>query len=385
MARDLYDKLCRSYELMLGPLPWGEEFKTALQETITPEALEVFFRLPIAGAMPHSKLARKAGLQEKQLQALLDELSGQGMIMAYTKGSEKVYERGNPVYMTEQQVRKKEDTPRRAFFARFFSAIITGELDIDAPNKTPYFRVLPAEATLTGEQSEGAGTRIPVNVPIPDPRAALPTDIVSEMVKRDAKLIAVADCYCRLAKHLVGEGCDNPVETCLAFNQLAESLIEMGNARRIDLEEALSIIRLSADHGLIHNVDNCAGEINCICNCCSCCCSSISTFQRGMKSGNAPSRYRVIYLEDDCRMCQTCVEICPTEARRVDLDRIVTDQTMCLGCGLCVNSCPEGANYMIQRENQPDLHATRDELYAKIGKEAIVGLARQKVMGLFKH
>jgi ferredoxin len=79
------------------------------------------------------------------------------------------------------------------------------------------------------------------------------------------------------------------------------------------------------------------------------------------------------------------VEICPTEARRVDLGRIVTDQTLCLGCGLCVSSCPEGANYLITREHQPELHATRDELYAKIGKEAIIGLAKQKVMGLFKQ
>ncbi|MBN1267403.1 MAG: 4Fe-4S binding protein [Anaerolineales bacterium] len=385
MAKDLYDKLCSSYEFMLGPLPWEDEFKIALQEMVTSEDLEVFFRLPMVGAISWSKLVKKAGMTEESLSAALDRLSSQGMLMVYTKDGQKKYERGNPVYMTEQQVRKKEDTPRRRFYARFFNAIITGELAIEAPNKTPYFRVLPQEATLKGKHTEGTGKRIPVNEDIPDPRAILPTDIVSEMVRRDARLIAVADCYCRLTKQIVGEGCDNPIETCLSFNELAESLIAVGNAREISLEEALEIIRLSADHNLIHNVDNCAGEINCICNCCSCCCSSISTFQRGMKSGNAPSHYRVVYDQEKCDLCLACVEVCPTETRSFVDGRIVTDENLCLGCGLCVNNCPEGAIRMVQREERHELHATRDELYAKIGKEAIVGLAKQKVVGLFKH
>ncbi|NIV39006.1 MAG: hypothetical protein GWN58_59170, partial [Anaerolineae bacterium] len=54
-------------------------------------------------------------------------LASEAIIMAYTVDGERAYERGNPVFMTEQQVRRPEDTPRRAFYAHFFNKILSGE------------------------------------------------------------------------------------------------------------------------------------------------------------------------------------------------------------------------------------------------------------------
>ena len=382
MAQDLYDKLCGYYEFMLGPLPWRDEFKRALRETVSPEALRVFFRLPFSGTIPHAKLAKKVQLPPQQLQDLLDRLASEGMIMAYTKKGQTVYERGNPVFMTEQQVRKPEDTPRRHFYARFFNSILNAEVQIAAPTKTPYYRVLPVEATLTGERLAGAGRVIPVGVDVPDPRAVLPIDIVSEMIRRDATIIGVADCYCRRTKRLLGEGCQHPLQTCLVFNKGAETLIAHGTARRIDLDEALQIVRSAEQQGLVHNVDNCEGEIGSVCNCCPCCSILLTSWQRGLTNADSPSRYRVAFAPQECQLCQACVAVCPTRARAVDDGRLAIDDARCLGCGLCVSACPHGANRMVLREVQAKLPATADALYGKIGREALVGIAKQRLLGL---
>jgi len=379
MSKDLYEDLAHYYEFMLGPIPQRDEFMTALQQTIGPDDLRLFFLVPMTGRIARSRLQRRAGLSPAELEAQLDRLAGEGFIMAYTADGEPVCERANPVYMTEQQVRKPEDTPRRGFYARFFNRILTGEAEIAAPTRTAYYRVLPVQATVTDAHG---GRIVPVGVAIPDRRGVLPLDVISEMIRKDARLIGVADCYCRRTRRLVGEGCEHPLQTCLVFNKGAESLIEHGAARRIDLDEALRIVADAEERGLVHNVDNCEGVIGSICNCCPCCSILLRSWQRGMKNADSPSRYRVDFDESRCRECGACVPRCPAGARSLAEGRLAIDGELCLGCGLCVTGCAQGANSMVLRENLPRLARTADELYRKIGREAIVGMAVNKVREL---
>lgn len=46
---------------------------------------------------------------------------------------------------------------------------------------------------------------------------------------------------------------------------------------------------------------------------------------------------------DDCNLCGTCMDICPTHAISLSDDRIVTDTSACTLCCACVKYCPQEA------------------------------------------
>lgn len=44
-----------------------------------------------------------------------------------------------------------------------------------------------------------------------------------------------------------------------------------------------------------------------------------------------------------CNGCATCVEACPSEALKVEDEKICVDEDACVDCGLCVDECPTEA------------------------------------------
>lgn len=44
-----------------------------------------------------------------------------------------------------------------------------------------------------------------------------------------------------------------------------------------------------------------------------------------------------------CSLCETCIAVCPFQARYRDKDRIRVIEAACQGCGICVTACPNGA------------------------------------------
>jgi len=378
MKKDYYEDLCRFYELRVGTIPDRDSFQEALVKTVVAEDLEIFFKIPTSGNILLSKLLKKSKIPDEELQKRLYNLASEAFILEYKTDKGKAYERGNPVFMSEQQVRKSQDSPQRMAYVKFFNTLIDGELRGAVVTKTPYFRVLTAEQAIS---TPSELRTIDIDVTLPSPGEVLPIDIITEMIKKDGALIGVADCFCRRTKKDVGEGCEYPVETCFVFNELAQTLIKHGYAREIDYEETILILKNCEEKGLVHSVDNCSKDIRTLCNCCSCCCILLKSVKKGETNAEAPSRYIVNFEGEKCKNCSTCISRCPIDARVSNDNLIAVDMEKCIGCGLCVTACPNGANRMVLRERPQQIQSSWKKLNKKIGKEAIVSIAKKKVFG----
>jgi ferredoxin len=162
--------------------------------------------------------------------------------------------------------------------------------------------------------------------------------------------IAVAYCYCRQYKQLLGEPCkiNAPLENCFTFGKSARFIAQQGFGRLISKSDALKIMREAEDHGLIHKAIHTHQDIKrdetSLCNCCPCCCETLNLWKNGINSMVNSTNYLSIILQEKCTGCGICVEKCPVDAIHLnDANIAERDETRCLGCGVCARFCPEQA------------------------------------------
>ena len=122
------------------------------------------------------------------------------------------------------------------------------------------------------------------------------------------------------------------------------------NPRRIDIEEATELLKESYDVGLVHMAYAVDGQdINELCSCCSCCCVALSAT---LRYGLFPHLLTRTMIEETdsslCIGCGVCVDSCQFGARQTVDGRLVVDELLCYGCGLCLGHCPEKAIKLIQ-------------------------------------
>jgi Fe-S-cluster-containing hydrogenase component 2/DNA-binding transcriptional ArsR family regulator len=192
---------------------------------------------------------------------------------------------------------------------------------------------------------------VSVNQPVEGRSSVLAFDDVEQIVK-DAGRLAVVDCTCRM----VDGKCGKPLEVCLQLGKAADYTVERGTGREISVDEAMEIIRLSEEAGLIHVAMNKVKGSHIICNCCGDCCVAFG-LPIPPTAIVDPSRFLAVVDEDKCSGCGDCVERCFFEAislRESDGEDISTiDAEKCMGCGLCLVTCPEDAITM-QEVREPD-------------------------------
>jgi Fe-S-cluster-containing hydrogenase component 2 len=168
-----------------------------------------------------------------------------------------------------------------------------------------------------------------------------------------------------MTAQLLGKAlCDHPLEVCLKYDELAEYVIERGMARQIDVDEALDIIRLAEECGLVHLVDNSQEGIKHTCNCCEHACWNVGPIaRRRLSRDDIMATYFLRTTDADaCIGCGDCVEACPVDALVMDDKGPIVDEDVCIGCGLCAIPCPSGAAQLKRRtdvappENFAELH-----------------------------
>lgn len=376
---DLYEAVCRYQEFGTGTFPNRDDFIAALRQTVTPEELEIYFMVPPAGNITLDKVesqAAKKHFSQEQLHGALKKLQKHGFLMTYQTPKGRAYERSHIIYLAEQNVRSQEDTPLRKAYARVFNDVIEGKIESKF-TKTPSYRTVAVEAAVTPMPKTRS---VAVNVPVPDPRAVLPLDVISKMVAAQS-LIGVAECSCRKTKKVLGSECEHPLETCFSFNDLAESLIEAGIARKLELDEALRILADCEAQGLVHNVDNCEDKLRSICNCCPHASILLRGISRGCINNMAASRFMSVVDQLKCAGIGSCIKTCPVHAIEAREGKAFIHQDKCIGCGQCVSRCASGAIKLIPKPKYAKIYATNKALWDQIGKEALTGAVLNKITG----
>jgi ferredoxin len=192
----------------------------------------------------------------------------------------------------------------------------------------------------------------------------------AEYLVRERDTIAVAPCICRREHRMIGEGCDKPMETCLVFGTAADYYVENGLGRYIDTDEALEILRLAEEAGLVLQPSNSQRIVN-ICCCCGCCCQVLLAFKRHPKPASLVSSPFVIATNPDlCIGCGDCITRCQMEALSLVGDVSVPDLDRCIGCGLCVTTCPSGSLHLVRKplEEQPEVPSSLARTYIKLAR-----------------
>jgi Pyruvate/2-oxoacid:ferredoxin oxidoreductase delta subunit len=174
--------------------------------------------------------------------------------------------------------------------------------------------------------------------------------------------IGVATCSCRHKMQRLGRGCSAPMETCLTFDSVADSLIRHGHARQIDASESRDLVQQAKDQNLVQFAENVQGGVKFLCNCCGCCCEGLVAARRFSSLRPIQTTNFVASLRrEHCSGCGLCVDACPIQClalisakdpRHPWKRRCVHDTRRCLGCGICARNCKSAAVALVPREER---------------------------------
>ncbi len=167
-----------------------------------------------------------------------------------------------------------------------------------------------------------------------------------------AEVHVVVPCDCRS----VVMACDNPLETCLRFDDGARAVLDRGNGKLLTKDECKALVLDSNRRGLIHTGrrDWHNHGLYAMCHCCTCDCLPIRS-SRVLKMDRQYPRAHYVAERDleKCIQCGLCVNRCKFDAFYMDGsdetfkdtegELIAFDQEKCWGCGLCSTACPTEA------------------------------------------
>jgi electron transport complex protein RnfB len=359
---DLYERLAQFVDSLPAGYPRtesGVELRI-LRKLFTPEEAELFMHLTLIGEQPRV-IAHRAKQPLEIVSRRLEQMDKKGLVFA-------VHRPGRaPEYTVQQFAVGFWEGQVNRLDRELVEAVgeyIPIALDLDLWRKAPQLRTIPV------------GESIPIQT------EALPYEQAEEIV-RSQSTIAITNCICRQEMHVAGHGCTKPIETCMSFATAADSYIRNGKGRRISQEEALAVLALADESGLVLQPGN-AKEPLFICACCGCCCGVLRNLKRHPQPANiVSSPYIAEHDPQVCSGCGTCVERCQMEAITLPDGTAELNQERCIGCGLCVSTCSTGALTLVRKpesEQRPipkDVVATNLQLAqarGKLGKRELAGM-----------
>ena len=205
---------------------------------------------------------------------------------------------------------------------------------------------------------------IPIEEDILNMQEALPYEKVSNIIE-NSQSFAVFDCICKKEKHILGEACEKPLQCCTAYAPIPGAFDQNPEFRSISKEEAKAVLKNAEEAGLVHLTGNVAAGQFYICNCCGCCCQVLSAINAyGIDAGKVVnSHYYAVIDPEECTICGTCAdERCQVNAIEEGEDANQVIKEKCIGCGLCVSTCPSEAIQLIHKSPEEISQPPKDEM-----------------------
>jgi len=326
MSTNTYLKLRKQldqYSVGFPETKSGVEIKL-LKKIFTEDEANMALQLSMQLESPDS-VANRTGQDATSTAVLLEQMAEKGLLFRWRKGTTVKYAAVPFVLgIYEYQVKAMDKE-----FAQMFEDYLQEAFGKSvAGNKPNLMRTIPIHQSVDVKSSV---------TPYEDSR---------EIIKNQ-KLIAVANCICRVQQNLIDPHCDKPLEVCLLFGSAAQHYIDLDMGREISAQEALDILDTCNEAGLVTqpaNVVNPGG----MCNCCGDCCPLLRTIKNYPRpSEMVSSSYYAVVSPENCSGCETCMGRCQIDAITIGDDGIAgVSPDRCIGCGLCVTTCETRAIHL---------------------------------------
>lgn len=270
---------------------------------------------------------------------ILDTLAGRGILLDVDKDGETFYALPPPMagFFEFSLMRVRTDIDQKILAELFYQYLNVEEdfvKELFCGGETQAGRIFIHEPALSVDNA--------VHV--------LDYERASEVIKK-ARLMSVGVCYCRHKMQHLGRACDAPMDICMTFSNVAESLTKHGIARQVDKIEGLDLLQKAYDGNLVQFGENVREDVSFICNCCGCCCEALLAAKRfAILNPVHTTGFLPEIDETTCTGCGKCVDVCPVEAMALvsandshapRKRKARLDEQRCLGCAVCVRNCPQ--------------------------------------------
>ncbi len=326
---DVYERLAKGLDELPPGFPPTEsrvELKI-LRKIFTPEEAEMWLKLKPVPETAEA-IAERLKMELPQVQSMLDTMMAKGQL-----ASQKM--KGNQVYLV----------------VPFIVGIYEFQVNrLDKELAQLVAQYAPNLMCSVGGHAPAITRVVPVNTQVQGQHEVHRYEDARQMLEK-AKSFQLLECLCRKASALQGRPCKHTLEVCLAFSAHEGAFDKYPLGKFISKDEALRVIQLAEEEGLVHTTYNVKSGHTYMCNCCTCCCGILL----GMKHFNAPflmakSNFYAQINQDECAFCGVCAnDRCPMGAI-VDEDssyRVMPER--CIGCGVCTSTCPTAAIALTRR------------------------------------
>lgn len=343
----VYRTLGKKIDDLTVRTPWNETFHSILKELYTSEEADAVVKMPYT-LSSLDRIERVTGIEKTRLQGILEGLGKKGLVLdLFNENDGQFYYMPSPMVigLFEFTMMRTGNSPDKKECARLFQEYFSSvyPANFSHGEQISVLRVIPVEETVRPSEY----------IEFMDYEKA------SSLIENSHRF-AIGLCSCRNEKFHNGEKeCDAPLDNCSALGIGADYLIRHNLGREVSKSEMLENFARSKELGLVFSADNTKRNPMVICHCCKCCCNFLAGANKfGFIKSAVTSNFISRIDETLCKGCGKCVELCPVNAtslisandpKKSKKKKAAVDANMCVGCGVCALKCPVDAIEMINR------------------------------------